>query len=326
MRNAVLFNVAWMREYQGPTPWDKPINGGKWVEENGEGAEMWNFLPANGVCRGYVRSTGGGSLDLRRLGGSDADECADGVTVIFSATRRGGGRVVVGWYKDARVWRSGQRIQESGPRKGWEFIAEAAEGDCFLLRPDDRVLSVPRAAKGVWGVGQANVRYLDEPEAGGFLREVANLTKSPFAPGARRREQRSASGFQADAALRVKIEKAAVEFTVAHYEGRGFSCRSVESERLGWDLVAERSGVRLLVEVKGCSGDAPIIDLTPNEFAQMLKRQDEFRLAIVINALDKDRRRLVVVAHNLADGKWRDESGNLAHVEEKLAARVSVDT
>jgi hypothetical protein len=36
----LMCNVAWMREYQGISDTDYPINGGEFIEENGYGHEV----------------------------------------------------------------------------------------------------------------------------------------------------------------------------------------------------------------------------------------------------------------------------------------------
>ena len=108
MQPIVLFNIGWMKHYCGQTTDDKLINGGAYVQKNEEGGEVWNFLPTKGMCYGYVRSSRGGLLDIARVGATADAQYADKVTVVFTATRPGGGRVVAGWYHNARVWRKSQ--------------------------------------------------------------------------------------------------------------------------------------------------------------------------------------------------------------------------
>ncbi len=100
----VLFNIGWMRRYRGQTGTDRIVNGGRYIQDNETGGEIRNFLPAGQHLYGYVRPPGDG-MNLERLGAVDGADHVDNVTIVFTATRPEGERVVVGWYRDARVWR-----------------------------------------------------------------------------------------------------------------------------------------------------------------------------------------------------------------------------
>lgn len=112
----VLFNIGWMKHYRGQTPSDGIFNGGSYVAEYDTGHEVRNFEPANGRCYGYVRAPRG-KINMLRLGARADAECADNVTVVFTATPPGqGGSVVVGWYRNAQVWRALAKPQRFRPR------------------------------------------------------------------------------------------------------------------------------------------------------------------------------------------------------------------
>ena len=57
-KKVVFCEVAWMKQYRGVTDDDKPMNGGKYIEENGDGGEVYNFKPCNRKCYGYVMHYG----------------------------------------------------------------------------------------------------------------------------------------------------------------------------------------------------------------------------------------------------------------------------
>ena len=82
-------------------------------------------------------------------------EYLDGVTVVFVATRPEGGGVVVGWYRNARVWREGKRRPDPGHDC---YFAKARTEDCTLLGIDARTFEVPQARKGVFGISRT-IRY-----------------------------------------------------------------------------------------------------------------------------------------------------------------------
>ena len=307
----ILFNVGWMRKYRGQTRTDRIVGGGGHVVEHETAGEIYNFLPRNGRLRGYV-TLPGESLNMRRLGTTMDAEYLDGVTVLFSASRPepGCGSVIIGWYRNARVWRGYQ------PQHPFDYIAEARQHECTLVNEDERVFPVPRRSthpKSPFVVGQKNVRYLDQSVAQGFVRDVRAYIDGPS-----RTPPGSARMF-ADPSLRKKVEITAVQCVVDHYEAMNFNCVSVEKENVGWDLECTRERLTLLVEVKGCSGK-PDVQLTPNEYAAMLRCPHQYRLAIVSNALVDPH--LDIVRYNVSDDTWRDMNERLASIDEKVAARV----
>ena len=325
MASLVLFNIGWMKRYRGLTESDRIFNGGRYVQENEIGDEVRNFEPAMGRLYGYVPTQDGSNINMTRLG-VDADaEYADDVTVVFTATPPEGGNVVVGWYRNARVWREPRRRDEYDIH----FVAEARQKDCELLKVDDRVFPVPRTRRGdgdAFVMGRTPVRYTDKPNAKPFLRRLNQYMESymespPTAdePERRRRRRRDAPR-QSDPLLRAKVEKAAIEHVTRHYSG--YECQSVERENKGWDLEFTRGARKLLVEVKGCSGDLGHVELTPNEYRAMRDRRcrHAYRLAIVTRALEAPR--LSIISFNGSDKTWRDQDDREVRLEERTGVRV----
>ena len=322
----VLFNIGWMNHYRGQTPSDGIFNGGSYVAEHDTGHEVRNFEPANGSCYGYVRAPRG-KINMMRLGAGADAEYADNMTVVFTATPPDpeGGSVVVGWYRNARVWRELQRRDDYD----LGFVAEAAQEDCRLLRVDDRVFPVLRAGtegapECAFVMGQSNVRYTDDEGEGAeqFLNHLNRYMENPATAdvptplGAPR---------QCDPGLRAKVEKAAVRHVIDHWPYPGYECVSVESDNKGWDLEFTRGARTLLVEVKGRSGDIAQVELTPNEYAAMCSRhhRDMYRLAIVTRALVAPR--LSIIRFNGSDETWRDQDDREVCPEERTGVIVRTD-
>ena len=193
----------------------------------------------------------GDEINLERLGAIDGTDHTDGVTIVFTATRPEGERVVDGWYRNPRVWRDQQR------RGDRIYFARALREDCMLLDVEERVLPVPSAGRppGTWGMGQSNVLYVDQQdEDQEFVQTLLQYMESPadFDVAA------SVGGapLQPDPTRRAGVERAAVDFAIAYYVTCGFECDSVEADNKGWDLEVTKGAVNLLVEVKGCSGDS----------------------------------------------------------------------
>src|SRR5579872_6420614 len=118
---AMLFcNIGWMSRYRGleHQP-DKIVGGGQYVRENDAGAEVCNFLPCDdGYVYGHVETYKGNwedktgidrEIKLQHLGATGAAPFVDGIDVIWTATHPlEKQRRIVGWYKNARVYRKRQ--------------------------------------------------------------------------------------------------------------------------------------------------------------------------------------------------------------------------
>jgi len=176
MRDLLLvLNVGWMTKYKGLEN-DELTDGGAYVGEHGYGGEIFNFAPFQGSMYGYVQPPGKKQIPynsriirIERLEASVNSSFVDGVHVAWAARKPGGGTYLVGWYKNATVFREWQKPPEGSMR---EFRGEllghyvrAKEDDCVLLDVEQRTLRVPRASdlvnRGKGGLGQANLWFAD---------------------------------------------------------------------------------------------------------------------------------------------------------------------
>lgn len=87
-----------------------------------------------------------------------------------------------------------------------------------------------------------------------------------------------------DPQKRKKVELAAIDYVVTHYECQGYSVSDRQSDNCGYDLFAEKGKVALKIEVKGTSLYEQRFFLSRNERVKSVDPQ--WRLAIVSNALD----------------------------------------
>lgn len=299
-------NVGYMEKYQGQTHADTIKGGGSWVTEHGTGHEVCNFLPINGKVYGYVRAMGAG-IDVARLGAEQDADFIDGVDVVWTANKPGVGTIVVGWYLNARVHGPIKKFESVPPVQAANGIAhyliEARAADATLLEVDARILEVPRRQKG--GMGQSNVWYADKPGQEAFLAQVARALRNgvvrPTSPA--RRGKRAIP----DQANKVKVEKSAIRITSAHYEKLGYTVTSVEPDNTGWDLEAVSGKTKLRIEVKGLSGNSRKIELSPNEFKAFSAQANDYRLAIVCEALTP-RARLAVARFSAEFARFVIES------------------
>ena len=199
MSNQILFcNIGWMERYKGITDTDKIIGGGRYVKDNSEGGEIYNFLNRNGYCYGYVqpvnssRNITGGTINIEKLGAPKGANSISNVDVIMTATSpTEGGTYVIGWYKNATIYRDKQYFDISqgsfgldtqGNQYGYRFYAPYTEAT--LLPRDQRTLKIPRATgkspvKG--GMGQSNVWYAQDLKDEDFFKKTILSNQEIFA-------------------------------------------------------------------------------------------------------------------------------------------------
>lgn len=95
----------------------------------------------------------------------------------------------------------------------------------------------------------------------------------------------SGGGF-GDAEKNREVERAAVSLVVQRYESEGWTVRSVESDRRGFDLECSRGDRIEHVEVKGTSGRREAFIITDGE-KQLAESDPDFFLIVVTDALNE---------------------------------------
>lgn len=108
MEKMIFFNGGWMSAYDGIGT-DKIIHGGTYINNHGFGGEVYNFKNCSGKNYGYVMAQNG-TLNLNRIDPEQKyeEDIMDNVTCVFVATHPMGGRRIVGWYRNARIYSSYQ--------------------------------------------------------------------------------------------------------------------------------------------------------------------------------------------------------------------------
>jgi hypothetical protein len=278
-----------MDKYQGTYHGDKPERGGKHKVKY----EVCNFSPDDeGILYGYVQPAHGSHrINTDRLGADEDDQSIKKVTVVWTATRREGGRVIVGWYNNATVFRDYQkfkkvpRAQKQDKIDGYRI--RGTEKNSKLLLINERTFKLPPTkTKGF--MGQSPVWYADSSESKSFIKKVRKYIKEEGGWPAHRSEPKS-RGMQ-DQERKVEIEKRAIKNCREYYEDRGYKVKSVEKDNLGWDLEATLERETLKIEVKGLSGSNFSVVLTPNEYKAFNKEEPNYRLVVVVDALGKQKR------------------------------------
>jgi tetratricopeptide (TPR) repeat protein len=167
-RKIIFCRIGWMNNYKGIDN-DSVSGGFEWVREHNYGHEMFNYLPIDGMVYGYVKPQAN-SINLERIGECSFDDKIENVLVVFFAACPKVGQIIVGWYKNATVFKEFQEpipaIAKLAFDKYEGLIDDrsclcwmtAFENDAFLIPVADRKFIVPRQKH---FTGQSNVWYCD---------------------------------------------------------------------------------------------------------------------------------------------------------------------
>lgn len=323
----IFVNIGWMVSYRGSKN-DRTIGGHGWLKNHDHGHEAWNFLAHNETLYGYVPRSQ--RINIRRLGAASKDTFVSGVTVVWVArSPRDGRTYITGWYTDATIYRETDHFSIFRERDmRIEYQLEAPVGGATLLAPDQRLLRVP-TAKVKGNLGQSPVWY-GNPEFTALVREYLD------AGGRTVRSVKTTlqgSPKQVDPEIRKQVELAAVRHAIDYYESMEGGSRivtSVEKDNVGWDLVVTGGDVTLNVEVKGLSGTAVVVELTPNEYKQMMSTEHRaaYVIYIVTEVLTSKITSHIFYFNEEASKEssahvWLTNDGRRLTVQERIGARLS---
>ncbi len=211
-----------------------------------------------------------------------------------------------------------------GTKVGY-YIRTRAE-DAVLVPVGQRDFPVPYHGKGL--PGQASVFYAEESDAAemkAWLSSARNYISS-WSGNTVVGRSGGAGGWPCapDAAHNAAVEAAAIAFVRSRL---GEESRDRQKDNCGWDLEFTRGGLTLCVEVKGLSGAALGIELSPNEYAAMKRAMNkgfsegQYRVAVVCNALTEPE--LFLFAHASGTDWICELTSKHISVTERIAARLS---
>lgn len=305
MQHILFARVGYMQYYKGVAV-EKPINGGGHNESN-IGHEAFNFSCENdGFCYGYVQPPRGNTdnnnphLNIGRINPLfRKQDYIENVLVIWVATKPknlGGGQYVVGWYKNATVYREFKKLDKNinrYPLKNFHYNIKCKSDDVVLLPVNKRNLYIPRPNKNISSIGKANIFYLLDPK--GFkrnnlakeMKKAIELTKIYAGVNIKTNEDcfqdvHAQCSYEADPKIRKAIEFYAMAKCMSYYKSIGYDCENV-SLRESFDVIAKRGKKVLKIEVKGTRGPGDKIIMTKNE-VNLAKRNKTF-LFLVCNII-----------------------------------------
>lgn len=280
MNKRVLFaRIGWMPFYAGAQD-EKPIGGGKYNKEH-IGSELFNFKPVGKFLYGFVKGGSRSSaLNLKRIDTKAGKTGSiEHVTVVFVAKDpEKGGQRVVGWYKDATVYRTWEEhpIQPSY-KKRVAFCIKAPCAEARLLPTTWRIEPVRR---GAGGMGQSNVCYAlskGKPAFKPWMLRILKYLEEYGGPNLLKPKDRSveaeetkpietvietSAGFETNPRIRRAIEDHSVRAATRYFEKLGYT---VHAKGKPYDLFCVKDGGEKFVEVKGTRTNGSAIALTRNE-------------------------------------------------------------
>ena len=324
----IFFHIGWMKHYRGPDD-DDPTKGPHGhLKDNTFGHECFNFFLRNESCYGYAPITG---IDIpEHFGASKDTKFLDSVVCVWIAkVPKRKTRVIVGWYKEGKIFRYRNRGRKpSGNKLDGEaisYLAMATGTACTLVPVSRRTFVIPTRYDMDGGLGQSTVWYGGNTEFREKVWEYINSWDGRKGTSRRRLKSQGGGGGRrnTDPALRQEIERIAVDTAIGLFsseDGGGYKVKDRQKDNVGWDLEARRPGKKtLLIEVKGLSSKEVSVELTPNEYSQMTakKNRGKYVLFVVTDCLGTS-----PLAHDyrFKDGRWSDVDGTELDVKERTGA------
>jgi 5-methylcytosine-specific restriction protein A len=285
-RNKVVFVIlTWMKQYQGPE--DGTNSGGRAYSRFWNRYELFTFQSNNGKYHGYALP--GATLNLKRISAdiqtdSEGRTYIDNVLVVFIGSKSGEGKVIVGWYTNARVYAkpikreiAERYIGEKNdpPYAPYNLVCPV---DCgYLLNIEERRYPIPRAKGSTSGYGEYRIWYAqydkDREIREGAVDYVENVIEVITIDDER---QYYPEGAARPSTVREYSPKAKQE-CLKHY---GYSCQvcGFDFEKRYGDIgtgFIEVHHINPLSESEGCAATDPIKDLLPvcSNCHSMLHRQ-----------------------------------------------------
>ena len=157
--NLLFCNISYMKYYEGITELDCPYKGGSYVENKKDAMEKYNFKAEDGIVRGFVETNHyknkPNQLHIEKINKNySKSDRIENVTVVFCATAPKRGRIIVGWYKNATVFRHRQ-VDTYFESKN-EYNIYTSINNVFLIKEQDRSFPIP---KGKYYFGRSNLWY-----------------------------------------------------------------------------------------------------------------------------------------------------------------------
>jgi 5-methylcytosine-specific restriction protein A len=277
-RNKVVFVIlTWMKQYQGTE--DGTNSGGRAYSRFWNRYELFTFQSNNEKYHGYALP--GATLNLKRISAdiqtdSEGRTYVDNVLVVFIGSKSGEGKVIVGWYTNARVYakpikreNTERYISEKNdpPYAPYNLVCPV---DCgYLLDIEERRYPIPRAKRSASGYGEYRIWYAqydkDREIREGAVAYVESVINDIIVlNNATDDERKYSEGHKA--ALSITARKRSKEARDACLKYYGYSCQicGFDFEKRYGDIgtgFIEVHHINPLSASEGCAATDPIKDL-----------------------------------------------------------------
>ncbi len=169
----ILFcRIGWAKYYDGDIN-DIPQKGGEFTENN-IGFEFYNAKSYSGTYYGYAKTQGRIHFEKIEAHYSQFAKTMENVLVVWFAKNPLGGQFVVGWYKNATVFRNWQSIdnsilKERNEKSIKKYIAKS--NSVKFLAESERTFEIT-------GAGQNNIFYGNELLKANFLNYINEISEN----------------------------------------------------------------------------------------------------------------------------------------------------
>jgi Domain of unknown function (DUF3883) len=300
----VLFaRVGRMVYYAGPVEGDERPRGGGGYNARNLGHEVFNFAQFKhrqfkNRLYGFIQPSNRKkkAINLQRIDPTipaNADR-AEGVLIIF-VTRYKEGQKIIGWYRNATVFRTrvplpttiqreiNERLLQTKVKYSsfTDYTVDAPVSDAKLLPTSERLKAITIPGHVPGSFGQSNVCYVYEQgerknapwmeKAIEFVQSYAkeDLLKRPDAETGSEElaiiAQEQAAGFQSNVLIRLAIEEYAMQMARRVLQKNDYK-RIIDTASIEcYDYTCDKNGERYYVEVKGTQTKGGSIILTHGE-------------------------------------------------------------
>ena len=156
-------NVGEMESYNG-SGYERPSGGGAY-NKNHIGHEVNNFTDCDGTYYGFVQAVGD-TIDItKNFSAPKGAEYLDGITVIWTARQE-----VVGFYRDARVYRKTQHLaSEIAAKREYDDYNIVSKKAQLIPKRDRGAFKIEARRRNVWygndEINAAVIKYIEDYEA-----------------------------------------------------------------------------------------------------------------------------------------------------------------
>lgn len=174
----ILCEIAWMKKYAGVTEDDRPIRCKDHDLNIEKGNECYNFEDYDGYCYGFSDKVDNLIIEECFKDTKENRPYIDGILVVWIAADSGEDKKIVGWYKDARLFRELQEDESfTDPNHNLFYLFKARAENSFLLPEEGRNFIVDKSPEADAGRLIAKILEYISGQEGPYANEIYSEEK-----------------------------------------------------------------------------------------------------------------------------------------------------